>query len=164
MNFGLDGSYLLKYDTGPAFIEGIQVEAGQELAGTHGGTAGGTSFPKLRANLYAEYARDVHNLRLTLRYIDSMADVRDGRFGGTNIFGLNGAVFGYILPQGAKLDAFVTLDAAYRVLLPWDTTATLTVGNLLDTDPPFARRDLSYDPATANPLGRTFKLGVTKRF
>ena len=164
MNFGLDGSYLLKYDTGPAFIGGIQVEAGQELAGTHGGTAGGTSFPKLRANLYAEYARDVHNLRLTLRYIDSMADVRDGRFGGTNIFGLNGAVFGYILPQGAKLDAFVTLDAAYRVLLPWDTTATLTVGNLLDTDPPFARRDLSYDPATANPLGRTFKLGVTKRF
>lgn len=164
MTFGLDGSFLLKYDKGPSYIEGIQVEAGQELAGTHGGTAGGTSYPKLRANLYAEYARDIHNLRVTLRYIDSMADVRDGRFGGSNIFGPNGAVFGYILPQGAKLDAFITTDVSYRVLLPWDTTATLTVGNLFDTDPPFARRDLSYDPATANPLGRTFKLGVTKRF
>lgn len=164
MNFGLDGSFLLKYDSGPAFIEGIQVEAGQKLAGTHGGTAGGTSFPELRANLFAEYARDIHNLRVTLRYIDSMQDVRDGRFGGTNIFGPNGAVFGYLLPQGAKLDAFITTDVTYRVHLPWDTTATATVANLLDADPPFARRDLSYDPATANPLGRTYKLSVTKRF
>lgn len=164
MNFGLDGSFLLKYDSGPAFIEGIQVEAGQKLAGTHGGTAGGTSFPELRANLFAEYARDIHNLRVTLRYIDSMQDVRDGRFGGTNIFGPNGAVFGYLLPQGAKLDAFITTDVTYRVHLPWDTTATATVANLFDADPPFARRDLSYDPATANPLGRTYKLSVTKRF
>ena len=164
MNFGLDGSFLLKYDSGPAFIEGIQVEAGQKLAGTHGGTAGGTSFPELRANLFAEYARDIHNLRVTLRYIDSMQDVRDGRFGGTNIFGPNGAVFGYLLPQGAKLDAFITTDVTYRVHLPWDTTATATIANLFDADPPFARRDLSYDPATANPLGRTYKLSVTKRF
>ncbi len=164
MNFGLDGSYLLKFDNGPASINGIQVSAGQELAGSHGGTAGGQSFPELRANLFAEYARDIHNLRLTLRYIDSMQDVRDGRFGGTNIFGPNGAVSGFILPQGAKVDAFLTLDATYRVQLPWDTTATATIANLFDEDPPFARRDLSYDPATANPLGRTYKLSVTKRF
>ena len=164
MNFGLDGSYLLKYDTGASFIEGIEVEAGQKLAGTHGGTAGGTSFPELRANLFAEYQRDVHNVRVTLRYIDSMQDVRDGRFGGTNIFGPDGAVAGYLLPQGAKLDAFVSTDVTYRVFLPWDTTATVTVANLFDADPPFARRDLSYDPATANPLGRTYKLSVTKRF
>ena len=164
MNFGLDGSFLLKYDSGPAFIEGIQVEAGQKLAGVHGGTAGGASFPELRANLFAEYARDIHNLRVTLRYIDSMQDVRDGRFGGTNIFGPNGAVFGYLLPQGAKLDAFITTDVTYRVHLPWDTTATVTVANLFDADPPFARRDLSYDPATANPLGRAYKLSATKRF
>lgn len=164
MNFGVDGSYLLKYDTGPSSIEGIEVQAGQELAGTHGGTAGGSSFPRLRANAYAEYERDIHNLRLTVRFIDSMQDVRDGRFGGTNIFALNGAVFGYALPQGAKLHEFVTLDATYRVQLPWDTTASVTVANVTDEDPPFARRDLSYDPATANPLGRTLKLNVTKGF
>ncbi|MDO8900811.1 MAG: TonB-dependent receptor [Phenylobacterium sp.] len=164
MTFGLDGSYLLKYDSAASFIEGVQVQGAQKLAGTHGGTAGGTSFPELRANLFGEFTRDVHNLRLTLRYIDSMQDVRDGRFGGTNIFGPNGAVAGYILPQGAKLDAFVTADASYRVFLPWDTTVTATVVNLFDADPPFARRDLSYDPATANPLGRTYRLNMTKRF
>jgi iron complex outermembrane recepter protein len=35
---------------------------------------------------------------------------------------------------------------------------------VFDEDPPFARYDLSYDPYTANPLGRYFKIGVTKRF
>ncbi|MDP3633581.1 TonB-dependent receptor [Phenylobacterium sp.] len=164
MNFGLDGSYLLAYENGASFIEGIQVQGAQELAGAHGGTAGGSSFPELRGSLFAEYSRDIHNVRATLRYIDSMQDTRDGRFGGTNIFGPNGAVSGYILPEGAKLDAFVTTDVTYRVHLPWDTTATVTVANLFDADPPFARRDLSYDPATANPLGRTYKLSVTKRF
>ena len=40
----------------------------------------------------------------------------------------------------------------------------LSIRNLTDQDPPFARLDLGYDPFTASPIGRTFKLSVTKRF
>jgi iron complex outermembrane receptor protein len=65
---------------------------------------------------------------------------------------------------GETIDAFVTTDLAYRVFLPWDTTVSASVINMFDQDPPFARLDLSYDPFTANPIGRHFKLNVTKRF
>ena len=44
------------------------------------------------------------------------------------------------------------------------TVLSAGVSNVFDQDPPFARLDLSYDPFTANPIGRHFKLNVTKRF
>ncbi len=40
---------------------------------------------------------------------------------------------------------------------------TLSVINLADEDPPFAGRDLNYDPFVHNPFGRMFRLGVTYR-
>ena len=48
--------------------------------------------------------------------------------------------------------------------LPIGVALTASVDNLLDEDPPFARLDLSYDPFTADALGRTFKLGVSAAF
>jgi iron complex outermembrane receptor protein len=38
------------------------------------------------------------------------------------------------------------------------------VDNLFDNDPSFARLDLGYDPFTGNPIGRTYKISVTKKF
>ena len=35
--------------------------------------------------------------------------------------------------------------------------------NLFDQDPPFARYGLSYDPYLGSPLGRNFRVTVTKR-
>ena len=56
-------------------------------------------------------------------------------------------------------------DITYKVELPWDTTATLSVQNLLDKDPPFAiGTQYNYDPGSANPLGRVYSLGIKKRF
>ena len=40
----------------------------------------------------------------------------------------------------------------------------LTVNNLFDKDPSFARLDLGYDPFTGNPIGRTYKVSATKKF
>jgi len=48
--------------------------------------------------------------------------------------------------------------------MPWDTTITASVQNLLDTDPPFVASNFNYDYTNGNPLGRTFKLNVRKRF
>jgi iron complex outermembrane receptor protein len=50
------------------------------------------------------------------------------------------------------------------VQLPWDTTVVVSVDNLFDRDPSFARLDLNYDPFTGNALGRTYKVSVKKRF
>jgi iron complex outermembrane receptor protein len=48
--------------------------------------------------------------------------------------------------------------------LPSQTTLTAAVINFTDRDPPFARVELNYDPFTANPIGRSFKLALNKRF
>jgi iron complex outermembrane receptor protein len=36
--------------------------------------------------------------------------------------------------------------------------------NALDEDPPLTRNEYSYDPFTASPLGRVFKLGLRQAF
>ena len=45
-----------------------------------------------------------------------------------------------------------------------ETDLTLSVLNLLDEEPGFAALDYNYDPFTANPLGRNFKVGIRKEF
>jgi iron complex outermembrane recepter protein len=151
MNFGLDLTYVLEFVVDETRIEGIVVAPETDYTGTMDYLGYG-SQPQWKATAFAEYARDIHNLRWTVRYVDNMVDTR----GGTSTFATN--------QRGRKIDAFITHDLAYRVFLPWDTTVTASVINVFDTDPPFARLDLSYDPFTANPLGRYYKLGVTKRF
>ncbi len=51
-----------------------------------------------------------------------------------------------------------------RIGLPSETDLTLSVLNLLDKEPGFAALDYNYDPFTANPLGRNFKIGIRKAF
>ena len=51
-----------------------------------------------------------------------------------------------------------------QINLPWDTTLTASIQNLLDEDPPFAQSFYNYDVTNGNPLGRVFKVGVRKRF
>ena len=48
--------------------------------------------------------------------------------------------------------------------LPWEMALSASVENLTDEDPSFVRLDLSYDPFTSSALGRTYKLGLRKRF
>ena len=66
--------------------------------------------------------------------------------------------------NGKNIDSYTTVDFTYRVFLPWDSTLALSVDNIMDEDPPFARLDLSYDPFTASGLGRTFKFSLSKKF
>ncbi len=151
MNFGLDLTYVLEYVVAQSSIEGIVVAPERDYTGTMDYLGYG-SQPQWKASAFAEYARGDHNIRWTVRYVDDMIDTR-----GT------GATFA-TNQNGRKIDAFITNDVAYRVFLPWNTTVTASVINVFDEDPPFARLDLSYDPFTANPLGRYYKLGLTKKF
>ena len=151
MNFGADVTYVIEYVVAQNTIEGIVTAKETDYVGTMDYLGYG-SQPQWKGSAFAEYNRGDHNLRWTIRYVDNMVDTR----GGSSTFATN--------QNGRKIDAFITHDLAYRVFLPWDTTLTASVINVLDEDPPFARLDLSYDPFTANPLGRYYKLGVTKKF
>ena len=65
---------------------------------------------------------------------------------------------------GQRIEEWLNIDLIYRLQLPAETTATLAIANVLDDDPSFFRATVPYNTAYGSPLGRTFKLGVTKRF
>lgn len=73
--------------------------------------------------------------------------------------GENTAVLG-----GQKVKGVLNHDIAYRLSLPWQTDFTLTIQNVLDSEPEFARDGPSYDPETGSPLGRTIRVGLRKKF
>ena len=58
----------------------------------------------------------------------------------------------------------MTHNLYYLVDLPWNMTLSAAVENFTDEAPPLARLDLSYDPFTANALGRIYKIGLRMRF
>lgn len=66
--------------------------------------------------------------------------------------------------KGEVQDSTLTFDLSYNVNLPANVTLSLSVINLTDEDPSFARLDLNYDPFVGNPLGRYFKVGAGVKF
>ena len=68
------------------------------------------------------------------------------------------------LPQGQELDAHVTADFSWRWELPGDARFQATIYNLFDTDPEFHRSRFSYNTYLGSPLGRNFKLELSKKF
>jgi iron complex outermembrane receptor protein len=65
---------------------------------------------------------------------------------------------------GQEIDSSVTVDMTYRVQLPAETAMSLSIFNVTDEDPPFARTAISYLSGFGNPLGRSFKLQLSKQF
>ena len=57
------------------------------------------------------------------------------------------------------MDFHYTLD-----LVNWDATVSASIENIADEMPPASRQEMGYDPRIGNPLGRTFQVGLTKRF
>jgi len=165
--FGGDATYVFNYDIGAQVVEGVQVRAANDFIGAFDVATSIGSLPQCKGSVYSEYNTGPHNLRWTIRYIDSMTDTRNGKYGGGNIFAFNGSgspVTGGIAARGAEIHSFLTHDIVYRVNLPKDITASFSVLNVFDKDPPFARLDLSYDPFTANPYGRFYRVNLSKRF
>ena len=61
-----------------------------------------------------------------------------------------------------EIDSHETHDLhATCGLMADQLTLSLSVINLTDEDPPFAGRDLNYDPFQHNPFGRMIKVGLT---
>lgn len=160
---GVNGTYVLKYDIDSAFVDGNQVSAPFDAAGLLNYQTTAFPLPQLKGNAFVQFSHGPHNLRYTMSYIDDYVDQR------TDIFAPSLANSAAPNPAasilgGKKIDNTVFHDLNYLLQLPWETTLSLSVENLTDEDPSFARLDLSYDPFTSSAIGRTYKLGLRKRF
>jgi iron complex outermembrane recepter protein len=155
---GLNATYVLKYDIDATFIEGNQVSAAFDAAGKLNYQTTAYPLPQLKGNVFAEYSNGAHNIRYTMNYIDDYTDQRVAEF----LPSL--ATNGIAITAGKTIDSTMFHDLSYLLQLPWDTSLSLTVENLTDEDPSFARLDLSYDPFTSSALGRVYKVGLRKRF
>jgi len=144
---GADASYTLEYQRDALVVAGIQIQEADDYAGTRGGLAGASTIPELRGSAYVDLNTGNHSVRWTTRYIAGVDDVRPS------------------VPNGFReIGSFLTHDLVYLLQLPARTTVSAAVFNLTDRDPPFVRLDLSYDPFIGNPLGRYFKVALTKKF
>lgn len=157
ITMGGDVSYTLNFNVGTLTVEGVPVVPAFNATGKLNAAVAFSSLPRWKGQFFAEYNRGPQNLRFTVKYIDSMRDQRDNLFASTN----NGQG---VVTRGKVIPEFITVDAVYRHLGSFGIIYTASVVNMFDEDPPFARLDYSYDPFTANPLGRVFKFGLLKRF
>ena len=149
---------MLDYDVAAAFISGQRVANPFDAAGKLNYQTTAFPLPQLKGNLFAEYSVGAHNLRYTLNYIDDYEDQRTAPYlpsNDTNNLTITG---------GKIIDDTIMHDLHYLVELPWEISLSVSVENFTDEDPSFARLDLSYDPFTSSAFGRTYKVGLRKRF
>ena len=160
-SFGIGGSltYILNYDLADQVVEGIIVQPGFDAVSKLNYQTTAYPLPEWKGQYYVEYNQGIATGRFTFNYIDGYTDQRTGPFAPrADIIG------NPILLQGKKIKYFATADFSLQ-LQPWEsTTINLTVLNITDRDPSFARLDYSYDPFTGNPLGRQFKIGINQKF
>jgi len=161
LEIGASGSYVLEYEVGEVSVEGVTVGKSFSAVGFLNFQTVATPLPELKFEAYANASTDNINARLTARYIGEYEDQRTGLFTSPN---LNFTTPGIILTQGQTIKSQVNYDGTVVLSLPGETTLSFSVENILDTPPPFARLELNYDPFTGDGVGRTFKIGVTKRF
>ena len=151
-SLGFDATYIIEYDVDDFQIEDVIIPGGDRV-GQFNRSNFSRSLPQWKANLSANYAFGNHNLRGVVRHVDSYEDER----GTPN---LQGAFVG----EPSEIDSMTTVDAFYTWRSDYDLDLGLSVVNVFDEDPPLAYFDVSYDPYTHNPFGRTFKVSLTKRF
>lgn len=161
LEIGGSGSYVLEYDVGAVEVAGLTVGQPFSAVGFLNFQTIATPLPELKFEAYANASTDNINARLTARYIGEYEDQRTTLFTAPNP---NFTTPGIILPQGQTVKSFVSYDSTIVWSLPAETTVSFSVENILDTKPPFARLELNYDPFTGDAIGRTFKIGITKRF
>ncbi len=151
-----------EYKVAATYAQGVKIAEAFDGVGFLNYQTTIVPIPKWKGEGHIEYSVGPHNLRWVVRYIDKYEDQRTAPFTAGAYRDTAGNPV--TVASGKTIDAQIINDLNYRVFLPWDATLTATVGNIFDKDPSFARLDLSYDPFTGNALGRTYKIGLTKKF
>ena len=149
LSIGATGTYTIEYDSDDfKDIGGTTLAPGGDFAGLLNTGTPFTSLPDFKGNTWIKYVHGPHRFTYMLRYI---TDYRDAR--STTIKPLR------------NIDSVAYSDIYYNVSLFNDSTVlSLSVMNLTDEDPPATQSDLNYDPYTADPFGRMFKVGIRYTF
>ena len=105
----------------------------------------GRSLPRNRGEFVLGWSGGVHALTGLVHYT---AGYRNDRSGTTD----------------PTIASQTTVDLLYTRTLGADLDLALGVVNLADKAPPLAQYAFGYDPVVADPRGRVFSLGLTKRF
>ncbi|MCW3838354.1 TonB-dependent receptor plug domain-containing protein [Sphingomonas canadensis] len=146
LSFGGTANVILSYKFDAFTVAGLSVAGFDAVGKLNQGTLA-HALPKWKVNSFVNYNNGPFNLRWTGRYYSTYIDQRQAT-----------TTLGYKIP-GKFLH-----DVALNVEMPWETTFSFTVTNLLDTDPPMALLAEGYDATTADLLGRTFRIGFRKKF
>ena len=160
-SFGIGGSltYIMNYDLADQIVEGIAVQPGFDAVSKLNYQTTAYPLPEWKGQYYVEYSQGIVTGRFTFTYIDGYTDQRTAPFAPrADIIGSP------TLLQGKQIKYFATTDFSLQLQPMENTTINLTVLNITDRDPSFARLDYSYDPFTGNPLGRQFKIGINQKF
>lgn len=172
LNLGASASYVFHYKQAPFIYAGVTVSPAFDAVGFANYDRLPGTIPHWRGQFYANYNRGPHNLRWTIQYVDGVTDnrgptvVQTGPSSNCNVANAQAgtATNCQLATYGLEQGAYIEHDVTYRLDLPWQTTLTVSVLNVFDRAPPGAQLALGYDPLIGNPLGRTWKIGVRKRF
>lgn len=160
---GVTATYTIEYKSEDQVVEGVVVQKAFDAAGKLNFQTTAYPVPKWKGQAYIDLGAGIFDARLTGTYIDKYRDQRADTNSGP--FAPRADLPGSpVLMQGADIKSYFTADFSLRARLPWDTTLSLTVMNIFDRDPSFARLDYNYDPFTGSALGRNYKVGLSKKF
>ena len=160
--FGGDATWTRNFDASEVHSGDILIAPAFDGVGKLNFQTVAWPLPEWKGNVYANLKRGAQNLRLSVRYIDSYTDQRTSIFLPSVNYGTDGTLVA--MPQGKNIPSWTVVDLAYRLAMPDDLDLTVAVENIFDRDPPFVRLNYSYDPFTANGLGATVKIGLSKKF
>lgn len=145
LELGIKGSYQLEYESDDFLsLEGLTLGAGGDFVGFSNEGTPFTPLPDYKTNAYVRWSNDQHSIGWTVRrasgYEDRTADTP------ANL---------------RKIDSFMTHDITYVNTVNENLTASLSIYNATDEDPPQVANDLNYDAYNHNPFGRMVKIGLT---
>ncbi len=146
LKLGVGANAIQKYRYGAFTAGSLEIPALNAIGKLNVGTLA-HPLPRTKIHAYANYSSKGFNVRWTTRHNSAYTDPRT-----------TPDVNGYKIPSTTLHDLSLQVEGPYR------TTLSLTVNNLFDKDPAFARTEYSYDALTGDPLGRTVKLAMRMRF
>jgi iron complex outermembrane receptor protein len=146
LTLNLNATRVTELKTGATSLDGVVVTQGDDRLGYLNFATFALSAPKWRANFDTNYRFDRHNVRVGVNFVSAVKDERPG------------------VQYGEEGEDWITVDLTYRFDFGDGLALSATLANAFDRDPPPAQEEFGYDPWTANPLGRTFELGVRKSF
>lgn len=162
LTIGADATWTMHYKVAALNLGSIPLSPAFDAVGKLNYQTVAYPLPEWKGSTYVNLEAGRHNARLTGRYFDGYTDQREDIFSPSVNYSTNGTLVS--LPQGKNISPWTIFDFTYRLEIPGNMQLTISVDNIFDKNPPFVRLNYSYDPFVANGLGRTSKVGVSKRF